>query len=56
MGPPATNIDVDSEMGVVTLTGMVKTADARQEAEDLAAGTDGVRSVRNNLTVGDENM
>ena len=52
----ATNIDVDSEMGVVTLTGMVKTADARQEAEDLAAGTDGVRSERNNLTVGDENM
>lgn len=52
----ATNIDVDSENGVVTLSGMVKSSEARQQAEDLAAGTEGVRSVRNNITVGDENM
>ena len=52
----ATNIDVDSEMGTVTLSGMVKTAEAKAEAEKLAAGTKGVKHVHNRLTVGNENM
>lgn len=45
------NVDVDTSQGVVTLSGTVKTDTARAEAEKLARGTDGVKSVRNLLKV-----
>ena len=47
------NIDVDTKEGVVTLSGRVDTADQSREAAKLAADTDGVRRVINNLSVGD---
>lgn len=47
----ASNIDVDAQNGVVTLSGTVKTQAARQEAERVARSVDGVRSVRNELQV-----
>jgi hyperosmotically inducible protein len=45
------NIDVDVKDGVVTLSGVVKTEMARQEAERIARNHDGVRSVVNQLEV-----
>lgn len=50
------NIDVDGSGDVITLSGRVKTEAARQEAEQIARNTDGVRDVRNLLEVGDEAM
>lgn len=47
----ALNIDVDTQDGVVTLSGVVKDERHRQEAVDLARHTDGVREVRNRLEV-----
>jgi hyperosmotically inducible protein len=47
----AVNIDVDVQDGVVTLSGVVKTEMARQEAERIARNHDGVRSVVNQLEV-----
>lgn len=47
----ATNIDVDTRDGVVTLSGLVKTAEARTEAEQLARDTEGVRNVDNRIRV-----
>jgi hyperosmotically inducible protein len=47
------NIDVDTNDGVVTLSGRVQTADAKNRAGELARGTDGVKSVHNDLKVGD---
>jgi osmotically-inducible protein OsmY len=38
---------------VVTLSGRVQTADAKNRAGELARGTDGVKSVHNDLKVGD---
>ena len=49
------NIDVDVQQGVVTLTGRVKTEEARAAAERHARETDGVREVRNQIQVGDQN-
>jgi hyperosmotically inducible protein len=46
-----TNIDVDVQYGVVTLSGTVRTADARAEAEAIAKSVGGVKSVRNELRV-----
>lgn len=46
------NIDVDTVNGVVTLSGRVAKAEAKAEAERLARETEGVREVRNNITVG----
>ena len=46
-----TNIDVDSDNGVVTLKGKVDTAEAKQKAEEIAKKVDGVKSVKNELTV-----
>lgn len=46
-----TNIDVDSDDGVVTLKGKVDTAEAKQKAEEIAKKVDGVKSVKNQLTV-----
>ncbi|HLF55552.1 MAG TPA: BON domain-containing protein [Thermoanaerobaculia bacterium] len=49
----AHNIDVDTNEGVVTLSGRVDTRDAKRQAEAMALNTDGVRRVINNLSVGD---
>jgi hyperosmotically inducible protein len=43
------NVDVDN--GVVTLTGTVATNDQKARASRVAQGVDGVKSVKNNLTV-----
>ncbi len=45
------NIDVDVELGVVTLSGTVKSPGQRVEAEKLARNTKGVREVRNLIKV-----
>jgi osmotically-inducible protein OsmY len=45
------DIDVDVAKGVVTLKGTVKSAAARTKAVSIAKGTDGVKSVKNLLTV-----
>jgi hyperosmotically inducible periplasmic protein len=50
-GVSAMNIDVDVNDGVVTLSGTVKTAEARAKAESIAKGVDGVKSVHNELKV-----
>lgn len=47
----AYQIDVDTKDGVVTLTGTVPTAAARDRALELARGTDGVTRVEDRLTV-----
>ena len=44
-------IDVDTTGNVVTLTGAVATEAAKQEAERLARGIEGVKDVTNNLDV-----
>lgn len=44
-------IDVDTQNGVVTLTGNVRTAAEKQRAVQMARGTEGVRSVVDNLKV-----
>jgi hyperosmotically inducible periplasmic protein len=46
-----TNIDVDSNNGVVTLKGRVDTADQKKQAEKVAKQVDGVKSVKNQLKV-----
>jgi hyperosmotically inducible periplasmic protein len=46
-----TNINVDSNNGVVTLKGRVDTADAKKKAGDIAKKVDGVKSVKNELKV-----
>lgn len=47
------DISVTTEEGVVYLTGRVETQAQKEEAERIAKGTDGVRSVVNHLVVGD---
>ena len=44
-------IDVDTERGVVTLNGVVKSADQKVRVAEMARGVNGVRSVNNNLQV-----
>jgi hyperosmotically inducible protein len=46
-----TNINVDSNNGVVTLKGRVDTADAKKKAADIAKKVEGVKSVKNELKV-----
>jgi len=48
------NVDVDTDAGVVTLSGRVKTAQDKSDAERIARQTMGVREVDNRLLVGDE--
>lgn len=48
------DIDVNTNNSVVTLTGAADSDAARELAERLAANTEGVRSVRNNIVVTDE--
>jgi hyperosmotically inducible protein len=47
----ASNIDVDTDNGVVTLNGTVKSEAEAQKAIDLARSVDGVKDVRSNLKV-----
>ena len=47
------NISVETEEGVVYLTGRVKTQANKDKAEQLARDTSGVRQVVNNIQVGD---
>lgn len=49
---PGRKINVDVKNQVVTLRGTVDTAEQKQEAERIAKGTDGVKSVNNQLKVG----
>jgi hyperosmotically inducible protein len=45
-------IDVDTQQGIVTLTGNVPTEDRKRRASDLTTSVDGVRMVENFLQVG----
>ena len=47
----AVKVNVDTHEGVVTLTGKVQSHVAREQAEQLAIETKGVKSVINNLEV-----
>jgi hyperosmotically inducible protein len=47
------NISVETEEGVVYLTGRVHTEAIKEEAERLALDTNGVRQVVNQIEVGD---
>jgi len=49
-------INVDVESGVVRLSGLVEKDTTRFEAEKLARGTDGVKDVINNVTVGEKTL
>jgi hyperosmotically inducible protein len=44
-------INVDSDNGVVTLKGKVNSPDVKKKAGDIAKKVDGVKSVKNELTV-----
>jgi len=46
-----TRIDVDTTNQVVTLNGIVESADQKAQAEQLARQVGGVKSVKNNLQV-----
>ena len=46
-------IDVDTQNGVVRLSGSVETEAQRNEAEELARGTEGVERVINDIQLGD---
>jgi hyperosmotically inducible periplasmic protein len=46
-----TRIDVDTTNQVVTLNGIVESADQKAKAEQLAREVGGVKSVKNNLQV-----
>ena len=48
----AANIDIDTDGSVVTLSGLVSSAEERERALRLARETDGVTSVHDRLTVG----
>lgn len=50
----AHNIDVNTEEGVVYLTGRVYTQAEKEEAGRIALNTEGVRKVVNHLEVGDK--
>lgn len=50
------DIDVSTHDGTVTLTGVADTKKAKQRAGKIAAGTLGVTSVDNQLTVGNANV
>lgn len=46
-----TRVDVDTEGGVVNLSGIVLSADQRKRAEELARQVNGVVRVNNNLQI-----
>jgi len=45
------NINVDTKDGIVTLRGTVKSEESKEEAEEIARDTEGVRRVQNMLEV-----
>lgn len=47
------DISVETNEGVVYLTGRVQSSEQRDEAERIARNTDGVKKVVNNIKVGD---
>ena len=47
----ALTINVDTSQNVVTLRGTVASEDLRRRAEQLARGIEGVKEVRNELTI-----
>ncbi len=47
----ALDVKVDTFKGVVQLSGFVDTAEQKARAEQIAAGTTGVTTVRNNITI-----
>ena len=49
---PGLKIDVDTSNGVVTLNGTVPNAAEKRRAIELARGTSGVKSVKDNLKIG----
>ena len=49
-------IDVDTQDGVVRLSGNVEQDKARQEAEKLARSTEGVKEVVNEIQIGDPTL
>ena len=51
-GVRASDIDVSSSQGVVTLMGRVRTSAVKQDAERIARGIAGVTDVHNELVVG----
>ena len=46
-----TNVNVDSDNGVVTLKGKVDSAELKSKAAAIAKKVEGVKSVKNQLTV-----
>jgi len=46
-----TRVDVDTTRGVVTLNGVVESAEQKARAEQIARGVGGVKSVINNLQI-----
>ncbi len=46
-----TRIDVDTERGVVTLNGVVKSAEQKMRVAELTREVNGVRTVNNNLQI-----
>ena len=52
----AAAVDVDTQDGIVRLSGTVKTAVARREAVDLAQRTSGVRGVINDIEIGERTL
>ncbi len=46
-----TRIDVDTTNGVVSLNGVVQSAQQKSRAEDLARRVDGVKGINNNLQI-----
>jgi hyperosmotically inducible periplasmic protein len=51
-----TRVDVDTEGGVVQLSGMVLSADQRKRAEELARQVNGVVRVNNNLRIQNQSI
>ncbi len=47
----AREVNVETFKGVVQLSGFVESAEAMARAIDIAAGIEGVTSVRNNMTI-----
>jgi len=46
-----TRVDVDTERGIVNLTGVVQSADQKARAAELARQVNGVKRVNNNLQI-----
>jgi hyperosmotically inducible protein len=49
-------INVDTDRGIVTLNGVVRSAEEQSRAEEFARQVDGVRKVNNNLQIQSTSM